>query len=133
MPRSKVPIMSLEEVKARFEEWRQNRNGKSVIPDELWSAAAGVARREGVSRTATALRLGWSELKRRMTATESVSCQPGTTPLPGFVELLAPSAQSRRECTFELEGRSGKLKILLTGASASELAALSRALWETVA
>jgi hypothetical protein len=68
VPRSKTPIISLEEVKARFEEWRQTRKGKAAIPDELWAAAAEVARREGVSRTSTELRIEWNELKRRMTA-----------------------------------------------------------------
>ena len=32
MPRSKAPIVSLEEVKARFEEWRNNRRGKTRNP-----------------------------------------------------------------------------------------------------
>lgn len=36
MPRSKTPIVSLEEAKARFEQWRNNRRGKARIPAELW-------------------------------------------------------------------------------------------------
>ncbi len=66
MPRSKTPIVSLEEAKARFEEWRQNRKGKAAIPAELWSAAVEVARREGINRTATELHVAWDDLKRRM-------------------------------------------------------------------
>ena len=50
MPRSKTPTVSLEEAKARFEEWRRNRQGKATIPDELWATAVEVARKEGVSR-----------------------------------------------------------------------------------
>jgi len=130
MTRSKIPALSLEEVKARFEAWRQNRTGKAAIPDELWSAAAEVARREGVSRTSAALRVEWNHLKRRM-ATSGVNSRQAMT--PEFIELIAPPAQSRRDCTVELEGRKGKLRIHLSGASASELAALSRLLWETVA
>ena len=53
MPRRKTPTVNLEEAKARFEAWRQNRKGKAAIPDELWAAAAEVARKEGVSRTST--------------------------------------------------------------------------------
>ena len=53
MPRSKTPSITLEEAKARFEAWRQNRKGKAAIPDELWAAAVEVARKEGVSRTST--------------------------------------------------------------------------------
>jgi N-acyl-L-homoserine lactone synthetase len=66
MPRSKKPTVSLEEAKARFEEWRRKRQGKASIPDELWAAAVEVARKEGVSRTSTELRVEWNHLKRRM-------------------------------------------------------------------
>jgi hypothetical protein len=128
MPRSKTPTVSLEEAKARFEEWRQNRKGKAAIPDALWSAAAEVARKEGVSRTSTELRVEWNELKRRMTAAAGISRRAAT---PAFVELVAPQAQSVSECTIELEGRRCKLRIQLKGASASYLATLSRELWES--
>ena len=46
MPRSKAPIVSLEEARVRFEEWRANRRGKARIPAELWSAAVEVAKRK---------------------------------------------------------------------------------------
>jgi len=128
VPRSKTPIISLEEAKARFAEWRQTRKGKAAIPDELWSAAAEVARKEGVSRTSTELRVEWNELKRRMAATAGVSRQ--TAP-PAFVELVAPQSQSLAECMIELESRRCKLRIQLKGASASYLARLSRELWES--
>jgi hypothetical protein len=127
VPRSKAPIISLEEAKARFEEWRQNRKGKAAIPDELWSAAAEVARKEGVSRTSTELRVEWNELKRRMRTDTGVSRQT----VPAFVELVAPRAQSPAECTIELEGRYSKLRIRFKGASASYLAQLSRELLES--
>jgi hypothetical protein len=43
--RSKSHALTIDEVRARFEAWRQNRQGKSPIPDELWSAAAELARK----------------------------------------------------------------------------------------
>ena len=128
MPRSKTGSITLEEVKARFEEWRRNRKGKASIPDELWAAAAGVARKEGVSRTSTELRVEWNHLKRRMAAASVAT--PKAVP-PAFVELVAPDRASLPECTIELEGRRGKLRIELKGASASYLATLSRELWES--
>jgi hypothetical protein len=123
MPRNKAPIVSLEEAKARFEEWRNNRRGKARIPAELWSPAVEVARKEGINRTARELHVAWDDLKRRMPAT-------GAVPRPAFVELVTPQVQSVPECTLEVEGRRGKLRIQLKGASASDLASLSRALWE---
>ena len=118
MPRSKIPIVSLEEAKVRFEEWRNNRRGKARIPAELWSAAVEVARKEGINRTARELHVAWDDLKRRMPATGAVPQQPA------FVELVTPQVQSVPECTLEVEGRRGKLRIQLKGASASDLASL---------
>jgi len=128
MPRSKKPTVSLEEVKARFEEWRRNRKGKAAIPDELWAAAAEVARREGVSRASTELGVEWNHLKRRMAAASRASSKPVP---PRFVELVAPRGESLSECVIELEGRHAKLRIQLKDASASYLATLTRELWES--
>jgi hypothetical protein len=127
MPRSKTPTVSLEEARTRFEAWRQNRKGKASIPDELWSAAVEVARKEGVSRTSTELRVEWNHLKRRMAAASAAPPKPA---LPAFVELVAPRAPSLPECMIELEGRRGKLRIRLKNVPASYLATLSRELWE---
>jgi len=128
MPRSRTAAITLKEAKARFEEWRRNRKGKASIPDELWASAVEVARKEGVSRTSTELRVEWNHLKRRMAA---ASAATSNVVPPTFVELVAPVEASLPECTIELEGRRGKLRIELKGASASYLATLSRELWES--
>ena len=128
MPRSKTPIVSLEEAKVRFEEWRTNRRGKARIPAELWSAAVEVARKEGINRTARELHVAWDDLKRRVATSGEVRRQPAS---PTFVELVAPQTESVPECTLELEGRRCKLRIQLRGASASYLATLSRELVES--
>src|SRR5450432_532486 len=127
MAQSKAPVINLEETKGRFEEWRNNRRGKARIPAELWSAAVEVARKEGINRTARELHVAWDDLKRRVTTTEEVRRQPGSA---AFVELVALQTQSVPECTLEVEGRQGKLRIQLKGASVSDLATLSRALFE---
>jgi hypothetical protein len=127
MPRRKAPSVSLEGAKVRFEEWRQNRRGKAPIPDELWALAVEVARKEGLSRTSTGLRVEWNHLKRRMAEARRTS--PKSAP-PAFVELVAPRAQSLPECTVELEGRRGRLRIQLKNASASYLATRSHNLLE---
>jgi len=33
MPRNKAPIMTLDEAKARFEKWRNNRSGSDVLAE----------------------------------------------------------------------------------------------------
>ena len=124
--RRSVDTLTLDEVRTRFENWRQNRCGKQAIPEELWSAAIELAGRNGVNPTATALRLDGGKLKRRMVAANSVS---GQAVPPTFVELMAP-AVDQPECTIELEGRKGKLRIHWKGATSADVAALSRALWD---
>ena len=122
---SETAIISLEETRGRLEEWRSHRSGKARIPAELWSAAVEVARKEGINRTARELHVAWDDLKRRMPATGAVPRQGA------FVELVTPQLQSVPECTLEVEGRRGKLRIQLKGASASYLATLSRELVES--
>jgi hypothetical protein len=124
--RRSVDTLNLDEVRTRFENWRQNRQGKQRIPDELWSAAIEAARRDGVNPTAAALHLDGGKLKRRMVAADSESSKAMP---PTFVELMAPTVDLR-ECTIELEGRKSKLRIHWKGATAADVATLSRALWE---
>jgi hypothetical protein len=128
MPRGGRPKLTIEELQARFEEWRRNRQGKSAIPDELWDAATALARCDGVHRTATALRLDGAKLKRRM-APSANRASPAAP--PAFVELIGPRGlPSGPEYTIELDGPSAKLRIHCKGVSAADLAALSRALWD---
>ena len=66
-------VATVVEVGTRLEEWRQSRRHKrTAIPDELWSAAIEVARRDGLGCTAAALRLDYGKLKRLMMAATEV-------------------------------------------------------------
>lgn len=120
----------LEALRSRFERWRRTRKSKTPIPEELWSAAVELARRYGVNRTAAPLRLDGGKLKRLVLAAGRGSRRPAP---PRFVELPAPTGVaagwSVAEYTLELEGHGRKLRVQCKGASAAELAALSRALW----
>lgn len=122
--------LTVDQVLTRFGQWRQDRRGKARIPDELWTAAMEVARREGVNRTAAVLHLDGGKLKRRMVAANMVSERAMP---PAFVELFAPQTGAVPEYTVELEGRRAKLRIHLKGATASDLTSLSRTLWDAAA
>lgn len=122
--------LTVDQVLTRFGQWRQDRPGKARIPDELWTAAMEVARREGVNRTAAVLHLDGGKLKRRMVAANMVSERAMP---PAFVELFAPQTGAVPEYTVELEGRRAKLRIHLKGATASDLTSLSRTLWDAAA
>ena len=127
MPRGKDRKMTVEEVQARFEEWRRDRQGRATIPDELWSAAIDLASRDGVNRTAAVLHLDGGKLKRRMVEARAIVQKPVP---PAFVELMAPRGGGLAEYTIELEGQRGKLRIHCKGATVAELADLGRALWD---
>ena len=120
-------VTSIEQLRTRFEQWRNSRPRTSPIPGELWTAAVEVARRDGVNRTAQALRLDGGKLKRLLVASGSGAADKP----PAFLELLAPPPSSIGECVVELEGPRGrKMRIQMKGAKMPEVVELSRALLE---
>jgi len=80
--RRSVDTLTLDEVRTRFENWRQNRCGKQPIP----------ARRTGVNPTAIALHLDGGRLKQRMVAAKPVSSEAMP---PTFVELMGLKSKPR--------------------------------------
>ena len=95
---------------AQFEQWRKTRQRRSAIPDDLWSMAIGLARREGVSRIAQQLRLDAGKLKRLLLADDSGKGKRRRQ--SGFVELMAPMVTAIPGCVIELESAGGsKMRI----------------------
>jgi hypothetical protein len=128
MAGSKNRVTTVEQVGARLEEWRRSRQKGAAIPDELWAAASELARKNGVTRTATALGLDGGKLKRRMMAADGVEKRAAT---PSFMELIAPEVAAVAQCAIELQGRRGRIRIELK-AKAADLASFSRTLGELV-
>jgi len=113
----------------KLERWRGSRTRGARIPESFWNAAVELAGRLGLSRTATALRVGYYSLQER--------CERASRPVSRseaaatFVELPPGSfAGPTTECVIEWEKASGaRLRIRLPGTP--DLAALSRSFWET--
>jgi len=81
----------VDETRARLEAWRRLRKSGEPMPEELWSEAAGLARRLGVNRVCRALGLNHSTLKEHAVGGE-VAARPAQQlrpePVrPTFVEL----------------------------------------------
>jgi hypothetical protein len=109
--------------------WRRTHAYGARIPKALWDSAVELAVRHGVSRTATALKLGYYDLKKRLA--ERPVPQSGIAPAT-FVELTAAPFGNACECTIELEKCDGsRMRIEVKGASAPDLAAVSRSFWES--
>jgi hypothetical protein len=116
----------IDRARARFEEWRKTRSRKTPIPDELWSMAIAVARREGVNPTAQQLHLDAGKLKRLLVAAESGPRQRRRQ--SGFVELLAPAPTANAGCVIEFEFAGGsKMRIHWKMASPPDWTGLLRA------
>lgn len=133
--RSKKPTVTpavfvdIEQVHRSLQEWRCRRKHGARIPEDLWIAAVKLAQKYRPARIAHILGLDYNGLKQRLkSAKQHGTREPQTQ--RGFIELLPFAPSSHCECTIEIEDRRGaKMKLELKGASAGEVAAVSRALW----
>ena len=132
MPRPTPAVPTdLQELSGRFEDWRRTRREKLPIPESLWAAAAELARSHGVCQTAQVLRLEHKKLKQLTDGQAgSKPVRRRRAPAPATFMELAPPPTAAAECVIELEGPRGKLRIQWKGATAPDLAGLSRVLWE---
>ena len=135
----------LEGTRRRFERWRGTCEGRTRIPEALWASAVKAAGKYGVYPTSRALRLDYYSLKKRVEAAGLMgeSTEGGAGRVAGrpsvvrFIELAAPASARHPstdvpECLVELEDpRGAKMRIHLKGASAPDLAALSRSFWSS--
>ena len=125
--KTRVTRPTIEEARRRFERWRKTRPAFSPIPQALWTLAAKVASQHGVSKTAQALRLSYSALKKHLDSAGS-SVQGPQLPA-SFVEIMTPPTSSA-PCVIEMENAQGaKMKIHLARPEAVDWVALSRGLW----
>ena len=119
------PRGDLARLAGEFAQWRRTHACGTRIPGRLWDSAAELVLQHGLSRTATALKLGYYDLKKRVAEKSST-----TGPSSAFVEL-SPSLSVPSECTIELEKRDGsRMRIEVTGVSVPDLGALTRSFWE---
>jgi hypothetical protein len=91
----------------------------------LWDLAVRLASTHGVSRTATALGLGYYSLKQQV---EAAAPQPPPCG-PAFVELPAPVVVGK-QALFELDNSAGAtMRVQLVGYDAADVEALARRFW----
>jgi hypothetical protein len=63
--------VTLESVQQQFSDWRaQRRSKKEPIPDRLWKAAERLCDVYTVGRVSSALRLSFTDLKRRLSGSQ---------------------------------------------------------------
>ncbi len=135
----------VEQLGRRFEGFRSTHAVRSRLPEELWAAAAKLARRDGIEATARALDVDrpslqkWTErfepgsqVKVRK-APRQRQAGRNENAAPAFVELLAQTTgaalhDKTTSCLVEVESpRGGKLRLELKAFPTSALAELIRA------
>ena len=65
---SDVALASIQEVGRAVEQWRATRARRGRMPEDLWTAAVGLARKHGLYQTSRGLRVSYDSLKSRLTA-----------------------------------------------------------------
>ncbi len=123
----------VEQLGRRFGEFRRTHAVRSRLPQELWAAAAKLARRDGITATARVLGVDrpslqkWTDrLEPRASGKTRRSGQRGSRRTTGasFVELLAGTSP---RCLVEVESQQGgKLRLELQGLATHQLIELIR-------
>lgn len=110
----------LQSLARRLKAWRATRTPGQRIPEDLWHGAADLARAHGLSRTATALRLSYYDLQRRLSGVGVARRR--RAPVTQFVELSPPPASLGEHGTLELIHACGaRLTVRLPNAGPKDL------------
>jgi hypothetical protein len=112
----------LQPLAQRLKAWRSTRTRGQRIPEDLWKAAADLARVHGLNPTAVALRLDYYGLKRRFSGGRVQ--RKRRVPPASFVELAPPGLPPGvgEGGTLELVQVSGaRLTLRLPNASPKDL------------
>ena len=115
----------LVRMRQRLDEWRGGHARGVAFPAKLWSAAARVAQRHGVFRTARALGLEYNKLKR---ASGGVIGRVGGEARPPkakpmeFIEVTGVLPASPSGCRVSLQGPEGqRLQVEMAPSAATEM------------
>ena len=102
-------LLTLAEVKDRFEDWRGSRDCKSRIPEDLQSDAASLTERYPITHILRELRLNGNQLKRFLIDRQKPITSPTPSPAPSFLEIPLPSAPvvPQSACPVELQNSKG--------------------------
>ena len=140
MAQQSLPLADpqLADAAAALASWRniRPRNAGARIPEELWSRAIELAERHGIAKVAVALKLDYTSLKRRLSATATEKRAAGgerpSPPSPDFVELDFGLPLAAPACILILSDRHGRaLRIELPRAGSRDIAEVARSLWQT--
>ncbi|HEY9162143.1 MAG TPA: hypothetical protein VIS94_13790 [Desulfomonilia bacterium] len=124
MRESRRLIEATDELLEELSVWRKAHRPHTPLPPELWDQAVNLATRQGLWKTARALRLDYNALKKRADARTS---EPATPDVPQFIEILSPLSGQIAECTLEvISTRGARMLIEMKNVASSGLASIIR-------
>jgi hypothetical protein len=129
MKQEQMPGPDLEEVRRRFEDWRQTRKRGCKIPEDLWLEAVKLAEVYSLSQICQSLRVEFNHLKKRIESHKalSLSCTPSA---PRFIEMGVSQRASESECAIEVQRSDGtRMRMSMRGALDPQLIEMARAFW----
>ena len=106
---------TIEDVRQRFEQWRESRKHRTPIPESLWEGAVSLCADHSIYRISRSLRLDYNALKRRVCYSHPESLTEPVTS-SAFVELDLKASLPDAECLVEREDKDGaKMKMHIKG------------------
>ena len=131
MARTAGGTNELLELRRQVEQWRATRSRQGPMPELLWAAAAGAAKRLGVSRVASELKVGYPGLKQRLDAPPRRARGRGSfVEVTGAQVLASPAlaGASADAVIVYARGDGSRLTITVPGGSRANLCAVVAAL-----
>ena len=101
---SSVEQLSLEKVRAQFDQWRRNRGKREAIPESLLEAASSLYPAFSLNRISRTLGLNYSKLKHYVHEQSTDRSMPSRTT---FIELGLSGPAPARQYSVELQHRNG--------------------------
>ncbi len=123
---SRTIAQDLEGVRRQFEQWRDGRKRGARIPAELWQAALSLFPRCTVHQIASALRLGYEDVRNRVEHEK----EEGARDLHFWDFSLSELQRNISECRLRVEDGAGrKVELELKSIAAGQLLQLLAGLW----
>jgi hypothetical protein len=119
---------SLEQVRQRFESWRQSREKRTRIPQSLWKAAVALSEEYSIHHLSKVLRVNYAALKNQVLKLNPPDPSASYVSTATFLEL--PPAAPVVESTIEIVRADGAAMTMhLKAATGSDLLELAKAFW----
>jgi hypothetical protein len=86
-----ITTPSLEQVRQRFESWRQRRKKRTRIPPNLWQAAIALSEEYSICHLSKVLRVNYTTLKEKVVDANTPDKHTRDVLSSAFIELPHPA------------------------------------------